>query len=215
MVRIRAALEARDLPSVREAAHILYGTVAAFSPMAGEVAASLEEAALGGRTESCIEISVRLESMCTQLLGETRVLTMEDLNPDPPLHRLDEERDAPVAARERVLDPDTLWAACEGDERVLRSLCMGLRAHLPTRLQELEEAISEVDSVRLHDAAYKLCAMLPAFSTTGGEVASELEGLAAAGQVDEARPLVARLGAVARQLLLQTENLSIESLRHP
>jgi hypothetical protein len=57
--------------------------------------------------------------------------------------------------------------------------------------------------------------MLPAFSTAGGEVASELEGLAAAGQVDEARPLVAKLGAVARQLLLQTENLSVESLHRP
>jgi CheY-like chemotaxis protein len=215
MDRTRAALEARDLPSVREAAHILYGTVAAFSPIAGEVAASLEEAAIRGEAASCSEIGGRLESMCTQLLGETGVLAMEDLSPDPPLHRLDEERDAPVAAGERVLDADALWAACEGDERVLRILCIGLQAHLPTRLQELEQALSAVDSARLHDVAYKLCAMLPAFSTTGGEVASELEGLAAAGHVDEARPLVAKLGAVARQLLLQTENLSVESLNHP
>jgi hypothetical protein len=52
-----------------------------------------------------------------------------------------------------------------------------------------------------------------AFSTVVGAVASDLEDHAARGQLEEARPLVEHLEAIARDLIQQADGLSIESLR--
>jgi hypothetical protein len=45
-------------------------------------------------------------------------------------------------------------------------------------------------------------------------VASELEDRAAQGRLDEARPLVGQLEAMAPELLRQVDGLSLETLRH-
>ena len=74
MARVRSALDARDLRDLSEAAHLLYGTVAAFSTIAGELALSLESLAASDDLESCTELVERLESMCLELLEDSRSL---------------------------------------------------------------------------------------------------------------------------------------------
>jgi hypothetical protein len=52
-----------------------------------------------------------------------------------------------------------------------------------------------------------------AFSTTAGNVASDLENQAAQGRLDEALPLVVRLEEMAQELLPLVGGLSLETLR--
>ena len=73
--------------------------------------------------------------------------------------------------------------------------------------------LRERDAARLREAAHKLRGTMAAFSTGAGAVASGLEDHAARGRLEEARPLVERLVAMARELIEQVEGLSIEALR--
>jgi two-component system sensor histidine kinase/response regulator len=82
-------------------------------------------------------------------------------------------------------------------------------------LAEMGEALRDRDAPRLREAAHKLCALLSAFSTAAGDVASDLEDHAALGQLEEARPLVEQLGAMARELPGLAGGLSLEILRRP
>ena len=77
----------------------------------------------------------------------------------------------------------------------------------------VQDALREQDSVRLSEAAHKLCGTVAAFSTVVGAVASDLEDQAARGQLEEAWPLVEQLEAIARELIEQVDGLSIEALR--
>ena len=74
MGSVRLALGERNLPRLAEAAHMLYGTLAAFSTIAGALAFSLEDLAKREDLESCAELVDRLESMCRELLEDTRAL---------------------------------------------------------------------------------------------------------------------------------------------
>jgi hypothetical protein len=65
----------------------------------------------------------------------------------------------------------------------------------------------------LREAAHKLHAMVAVFSTLASAVASDLEDLAARGQLDEARPLVEQLETMADELTRLTSILSFETLR--
>ena len=65
----------------------------------------------------------------------------------------------------------------------------------------------------MREAAHKLFGLLSAFSTAAGNAASALEDLAERGQLDEARPLVGRLEAMARELIREIDGLSFESLQ--
>jgi HPt (histidine-containing phosphotransfer) domain-containing protein len=80
MARVRSALRDRDLPRLRETAHRLYGTLAAFSTIAGAVALTIEDSALREDIDSCAELVERLESMCSELLEDTRALTLDELS---------------------------------------------------------------------------------------------------------------------------------------
>ena len=113
----------------------------------------------------------------------------------------------------RLLNPVVVLAACGDEAEGLRQMCQGLRSYLPGRLDELGEALRARDAPRLRVAAHKLCGLLSAFSTVAGGVASDLEDWAAGGRLDECRPLVERLGAMARELIEQVDGLSIEALR--
>ena len=86
-------------------------------------------------------------------------------------------------------------------------------SYLPARLAEVGDALRDQDAPRLREAAHKLCGLLSAFSTVAGDVASDLEDQAARGQLDECRPLVERLEAMARELIEQVDGLSIDVLR--
>jgi two-component system, sensor histidine kinase and response regulator len=111
-----------------------------------------------------------------------------------------------------LLDPRVLLAACGGDAVILEKMCQALRARLPDHLRSVQDALRDRDTVWLRESAHKLCGMVSAFSTAAGGVASDLEDHALRGQLEEARPLAGRLEAMVRELLRQTEGLSIKTV---
>jgi two-component system, sensor histidine kinase and response regulator len=113
----------------------------------------------------------------------------------------------------QLLDPHAVLSACEGNEEVLRLLCRGLREYLPKRMDELTRAARAADAVGIRETAHKLSSLLYAFSTTAGDVASQLEDLAAAGDLAPCVALVLRLEAMSAHLLSQTTDLTLEG-RH-
>src|SRR4029077_3035837 len=116
--------------------------------------------------------------------------------------------------RQHLLDPVALLIACGDEAEWLRGLCRDFQTYVPARLAEMGEALRDRDAPRLREVAHKLCALLSAFSTAAGDVASDLEDQAAQGRLEEARPLVEQLEAMARELLGLTGGLSLETLRH-
>jgi PAS domain S-box-containing protein len=79
IARVRSALSEEDAPRLREAAHLLRGTLSAFSTIAGTTASNLEEEAASGRIDGCGPLVERLESICTALIEQTRDLSIEKL----------------------------------------------------------------------------------------------------------------------------------------
>jgi PAS domain S-box-containing protein len=79
MSEVRTALASSDLTRLRESAHKLHGTLAAFSTIAGALALTLEDAAVRGDVDSCSELVAQLDAMCTELIEDTRVLTIDAL----------------------------------------------------------------------------------------------------------------------------------------
>jgi PAS domain S-box-containing protein len=113
-----------------------------------------------------------------------------------------------------LLDPVAVLTACGADAEALRGMCRAFQTYLPVWVAEVGDALRARDAPRLREAAHKLCALLFAFSTTAGNVASDLEGHAAQGRLAQARPLVERLEAMAQELLPLVGGLSLETLRH-
>src|SRR5262249_34841721 len=101
----------------------------------------------------------------------------------------------PSSFREGLLDPRVLLAACGGDAAILEKICQTFRARMPDHRKAVQNALRDRDASRLREAAHKFAGMVSAFSTVAGGVASELEDLAAQGQLDEAGPLAGRLEA--------------------
>jgi len=114
--------------------------------------------------------------------------------------------------RPGLLDPRVLLAACGGDAAILEKICQAFRARLPEHLQAVQDALRNGDASRLREGAHKLAGMVAAFSTVAGGVASDLEDHAAQGHLEEARPLVARLEAMAEALVQLVGGLSLETL---
>jgi HPt (histidine-containing phosphotransfer) domain-containing protein len=112
-----------------------------------------------------------------------------------------------------LLDPRVVLAACGGDAATLEQICQVLRSRLPDHMTAVQEALRDRDAIRLRETAHKLCGTVAAFSTAVGDVASDLEDHAARGQLEEARPLLGRLEAMAEELLRVVAGLSIEALR--
>ena len=115
--------------------------------------------------------------------------------------------------RRPLLDPVALLIACGDNAEWLRGMCQDFQTYVPARLAEMGEALRDRDAPRLCEAAHKLCALLFAFSTAAGDVASDLEDHAAQGRLEEARPLVEQLERMARELLGLAGGLSLETLR--
>ena len=113
----------------------------------------------------------------------------------------------------RLLDPQVLLAACGDDAATLEMICRTFRARLPDQLQAVQDALRDRNAPRLREAAHKLSGMVAAFSTGAGGVASDLEDRAAQGRLEEARPLAARLEAMAEGLMRLVGGLSFEALR--
>jgi PAS domain S-box-containing protein len=112
-----------------------------------------------------------------------------------------------------LLDPTAVLRACGDDAEGLRRMCRDFQTYAPARLVELGNALRDRDVLRLRQTAHKFCALLFAFSTVAGNVASDLEDHAAEGRLEEARPLVERLETMTRGLLRLADGLSLETLR--
>jgi hypothetical protein len=122
-------------------------------------------------------------------------------------------RPHPADVGERsLLDPTAVLRACGSDAEGLRRMCRDFQTYAPGRLVELGNALRDGDAPRLSQTAHKFCALLFAFSTVAGNVASNLEDHAAEGRLEEAQPLVERLETMTRELLRLTDGLSLESL---
>ncbi len=80
LARCRSALREGDLPRLGEAAHMLCGTLGAFSTVAGAVASTLEDSAVRGERDSCRALLGRLEDMSAELLEDMRALTIESIS---------------------------------------------------------------------------------------------------------------------------------------
>jgi two-component system sensor histidine kinase/response regulator len=112
-----------------------------------------------------------------------------------------------------LLDSQVLLATCGSDAGTLEQICQTFRARLPGHLAAVREAQRDRDASRLREAAHKLCGMMSVFSSVAGGVASDLEDLAAIGQIDECRPLIERLQTMAEDLLQRAGGISVEALR--
>jgi CheY-like chemotaxis protein len=129
------------------------------------------------------------------------------------MERVVEVRPPVEPPRSGLLDPQVLLAACGGDAVILEKISQAFRARLPDHLQAVQDALRERDAPRLREAAHKLAGMVAAFSTVAGGLASELEDHAAQGQLEVAGALVARLEALAEELLRLVGGLSLDCLR--
>jgi HPt (histidine-containing phosphotransfer) domain-containing protein len=93
-------------------------------------------------------------------------------------------------------------------------MCHTLAARVPEHLAALREALRDQDAPRLREAAHKCCGMLSEFSATAGDLAGNLEELAAGSHLDEAARIVERLEAMAPELVHQLDGITVEALRH-
>ena len=66
---------------------------------------------------------------------------------------------------------------------------------------------------RLREAAHKSCGILSVFSTIAGNLAADLEEVAASGQLDRAAPILAQLETIVGELLERVDGISIAKLR--
>jgi CheY-like chemotaxis protein len=112
-----------------------------------------------------------------------------------------------------LLDPPVLLAASGGDAAMLRRMCRSLQAHVPEHLAAIRDALHDQDALRLREAAHKFCGMLSAFSTVAGDLAANLEDLAARGLHQEALPVVEQLDQCATELARLAGGLTVETLR--
>src|SRR5258706_4024121 len=79
VARVRTALRDRDAAQLREAAHTVSSTLAAFSTIAGSAASDLEDKAERGQIDECIPLVGRLVSICSELVEQAPNLSIEGL----------------------------------------------------------------------------------------------------------------------------------------
>jgi two-component system, sensor histidine kinase and response regulator len=135
---------------------------------------------------------------------------IERLMSTPEISRPAEEA---TGAHGNLLDPVAILAACGDDAEGLRRMSESFQTYAPIQLAELCAALRDGDSPRLCAAAHKICPLLLAFSTVAGNVASDLEDLAAEGQLEKTQPLVEQLETMVQELMPLINGLSMETLR--
>ena len=79
LTAVQEALRERDAIRLREAAHKLCGTVAAFSTVVGAVASDLEDQAARGQLEEAWPLVEQLEAMARELIQQVDGLSIEAL----------------------------------------------------------------------------------------------------------------------------------------
>jgi response regulator RpfG family c-di-GMP phosphodiesterase len=124
------------------------------------------------------------------------------------------QQTATVATVEQteLLDPTVLMAACGGFKALLDEMCHNFTSTAPGLVAALRLALCQRQAKQLQEAAHRLFGTITTFSTVAGEVVSEIEDRAGAGQLDEAEPLVRRLEAMVEELIRQVAGLSLDAL---
>ena len=112
-----------------------------------------------------------------------------------------------------LLSPPVILASCGGESVILTAICERFRERLPIDLVALEVALAAGAAASLREVAHRLSSMVGAFSTSAGALASDIEDLAASGELEVAAPLVSRLAEVSRAIVGQLDGLSIERLQ--
>ena len=79
LAAVRDALHDQDAPRLREAAHKFCGMLSAFSTVAGDQAADLEDLAARGLLHEALPILEELETMATELVQLAGGLSLEAL----------------------------------------------------------------------------------------------------------------------------------------
>src|SRR5438445_313407 len=95
--------------------------------------------------------------------------------------------------RRDLLDAPVLLAACGDDPTLLRKMCQTLTARVAEHLAALRDALRDQDAPRLREAAHKCCGMLSEFSAAAGDLACNLDELAAGPQRDKAAAILEQL----------------------
>jgi HPt (histidine-containing phosphotransfer) domain-containing protein len=93
-------------------------------------------------------------------------------------------------------------------------MCQTLTTRVPEHLAALRDALRDHDAPRLREAAHKCCGMVSEFSATAGDLAGNLEDLAASTQLDNAGPVLEQLEAIAQELVKQIDGVTVEVLCH-
>jgi two-component system sensor histidine kinase/response regulator len=86
---VRDALQSREAQRLQQAAHKLSGIVAAFSTVAGGLAASLEDHAESGELEASAALVDQLETMALELIQQVHGVSIEGLRRQAGLAELD------------------------------------------------------------------------------------------------------------------------------
>jgi CheY-like chemotaxis protein len=129
------------------------------------------------------------------------------------ISRVLETHSSAEPSRRDLLDAPVLLAACGGDPTLLKRMCQILIARVPEHLAALREAARAQDAPRLREAAHKSCGMLSEFSTAAGDLAGNLEEMAARTQLEKAAVIVEQLESMAHELVKQIEGITVEALR--
>ena len=96
---------------------------------------------------------------------------------------------------------------------MLGKMCHTLTVRVPEHLAALRDALRDQDAPRLREAAHKCCGMLSEFSTVAGDLAGNLEDLAADTQLEQTVPILEQLEVIARELVKQIDGITVEALR--
>jgi CheY-like chemotaxis protein len=112
-----------------------------------------------------------------------------------------------------LLDPVALLKACGDDADAMLRMCGDFETYAPIRLAEVADAVRDRNAPRLRQAAHKFCPLLLAFSTIAGNVASDLEDLAAQDRIEESQPMVEKLGNMTDEIMRAIAGLSIKAAR--
>ncbi len=115
--------------------------------------------------------------------------------------------------RPDLVDPAVLLASCGGDPTMLQKMRRSLHTRIPEHIAALRGALTNQDASGLREAAHRICGTLSAFSTVAGNLAADLEDVAAGAHLDKAAPILAQLERITGELLDRVDGISIEKLR--
>ncbi|WP_207397502.1 response regulator [Bremerella alba] len=114
--------------------------------------------------------------------------------------------------QEPLVTVRTLIGACGGDELLFQQMKETLQANLPIRLEQLKTVIAMENLSNLREEAHKLAGMLSVFSDVAGNLATQVEDEAEAGQRTSAKESSMRLIELCDNLLRQVEPLTLDQL---